>query len=353
MTTAFPLPLYLGCYTAGAGGRGRGVSVATESGRGRSAATAPGEQAPSPSCLAWHPNGRRLYAVSEQEDGAVCAFAVDQAGEAPQLIGRLAVQGSAPCHLAVDPGGRWLVTANYSSGSVSVVALAADGSLGALRHVLQHSGSGPRPDRQAGPHPHMVCFVGDVLLVPDLGTDAVVAYRLDRERGVLVASTSTQLPPGFGPRHLAVLPGNTIALVGELSGELALLRLDPASGSLELLESQPLSRAGAPNLPSGIAWFAGGGVVVANRGPDTLTSFLFRSGDSNAAPTLQRVGEIGCGGQNPRDLTILDELVMVANQDSDSVSLLRVDSASGRLSDTGERLATPSPAHILLGPNDS
>src|SRR6266567_6840899 len=67
-----------------------------------------------PSFLVVHPNGRWLYAVSEtsqQEDGtsgAVWAFRCTHEPWSIEPINHQASGGDAPCHLEIDPTGRWL-----------------------------------------------------------------------------------------------------------------------------------------------------------------------------------------------------------------------------------------------------
>jgi len=130
-------------------------------------------------------------------------------------LGQQSTGGAAPCHLALSPDGRWLVTANYTSGSVSVHPVHGDGSLGARTDLVEHRGHhGPQADRQDGPHAHQVVFVDGGLLVCDLGLDAVVGYHLDDGRLTEVARSA--MPAGSGPRHL-VLDGVTAYVLGELS----------------------------------------------------------------------------------------------------------------------------------------
>src|SRR5581483_693359 len=102
-----------------------------------------------PSFLVVHPNGRWLYAVSEtsqQENGsagAVWAFRRTREARGIEPINHQSSGGDAPCHLEIDPTGRWLLVSNYSSGSVGVLPLLEDGSLGEMTDLVQHSGSGP------------------------------------------------------------------------------------------------------------------------------------------------------------------------------------------------------------------
>jgi 6-phosphogluconolactonase (cycloisomerase 2 family) len=91
-------------------------------------------------------------------------------------------------HLSIDPTGRWIITANYSAGSVGVVPIEKDGTLGPRADLVTLTGE-PRPDgkRQTSSHRHDAVFdpSGPFLAVPDLGFDRIFVFRLDAESGKL------------------------------------------------------------------------------------------------------------------------------------------------------------------------
>ncbi len=145
--------------------------------RGSLALCSVAEGVRNPSYLAFHPLRPFLYAVNELKEfegaagGAVSAFAVDAATGELTFLNRKPTHGADPCHLVVDPTGRWVLVANYSGGSVAVLPVREDGSLGDATDVVQHRGSSVHGVRQAGPHPHYVTFDrgGQCVFVCDLG----------------------------------------------------------------------------------------------------------------------------------------------------------------------------------------
>ena len=356
---------YVGCYTTGAGGQSRGIEVvrhdpvggawtidqATDFPAVATISAAGADDPASPSYLAWHPDGRHLYAAGEVSEGRVWAFEVDQPGGRPELLSSAPTGGEFPCHLTVDPAGQFVVSANYGSGSISVHPIRPDGSLGPRSDLLQHKGSGPHPDRQLGPHAHMASFVSDTLvLAVDLGVDGIAGYRLDRATGRLAPAPTawSVLPPGFGPRHLALLPDDLVAVVGELTGEIALMTVDPLSGGLTLRGLTTGTATGRFSQPSGIAASPDGRfVLMANRGTDTVAAFELGRGASDDAPRLVLVDEIPCGGENPRDITLVGDTIYVANQGSGTITVLTIDPETGLLSRSAGSLAIPSPTHVL------
>lgn len=333
--------LYIGSYTPDSSGGGSGVGIsrlAADPGSGALRADGPVTPVPGPSYLAWHPSGRFLYATSECPDGAVSAFAV--AGAELRPLGSRPTGGADPCHLSVDPTGRWLVTANYTSGSVAVHPIGDDGALGERTALVQHTGSGPVADRQEGPHAHQARFdpTGEYLLVNDLGTDTITTYGL--AGGTLAAVTATSLPPGTGPRHL-VFTGNRVHVAGELASTVT--TFDYRAGALSPVGSVPSTahRRGGDNFPSEIAASADARFVyVANRGEDTVTAFA--AGDTG----LTAIAEVPCGGEWPRHLALAAGHLYVANQYSGDVAIFRLDPDTGIPAQTGSH-PLPSPACVL------
>ena len=90
----------------------------------------------SPSFLAVHPNRKFLYAVNEvsnfegKQAGSVSAFAMDTTTGRLKLLNTVSSRGDGPCHLALDPSGKWLFAANYGGGSVAEYPVHDDGTLG-------------------------------------------------------------------------------------------------------------------------------------------------------------------------------------------------------------------------------
>lgn len=334
--------LFIGSYTRPGRGRGAGVTVWDRdpaSGALRPAASAPAVPVPEASYLAAHPLRPVLYAVSEREEGQVVALAVEADGRTREL-NRQPTGGADPCHLAVDPSGRYLATANYTGGSLSVHPIGDDGALLPRTDLVRHIGGGPVPGRQEGPHVHMVRFAGGHLLAVDLGNDTVRTYGLSTRDGHLRPLHVTHLPPGTGPRHLAPGADGLAYLVGELSGTLSVLRTD-GDGTLTTLGAVPLSEHPGPNLAAAVELSPDGRYVYAsNRGPDSISVFAV-SGDG-----LSKIAEAPSGGRGPRDITLAGDHLYAANEESDTVTVFHRDASTGLLKQTTS-VETPSPVCIL------
>src|SRR5215510_2116635 len=102
--------LLIGGYT---GDKGAGSGITVVGGDGATS-TVPAE---SPSWIARHPRLPVLYAVAEVDNGRVHAWSLADGVPVAEL-GSGETGGSEPAHLSVDSSGRFLITANYSGGSI-------------------------------------------------------------------------------------------------------------------------------------------------------------------------------------------------------------------------------------------
>jgi 6-phosphogluconolactonase len=119
----------------------------------------------------------------------VSAYAIDKQNGRITALNKQSCGGKNPVHLSIDPMGRWIVTANYSAGTVGVVPIQKDGSLGPRSDLVNLPGE-PGPDRkqQASSHPHDIVFdpSGRFIAVPDKGLDRIFVFRLDAANGKLM-----------------------------------------------------------------------------------------------------------------------------------------------------------------------
>jgi 6-phosphogluconolactonase len=353
------LRIYAGTYT---GGESRGIYRIDLDGATGRVVSGPELAAASenPSYLAFHPNGRVLYAVNEignfrgGRTGAVSAFTVDPTTGSLALLDQQPSAGADPCHLAVDPQGRSVVVANYSGGSVAVLPLDADGRLLPAARVRHLSGSGPNAARQQSPHAHGVLFdpSGTFLLTADLGSDRILVERRDAAPGESsgAATEGASLPPGSGPRHAAFdRSGRFLYVVNELFSTVTAFRWDAERGHLEPFQTVPAVAAGfsADNKSAEIAVSPDGRFVyVSNRGEDSIAVFRVDPGDGR----LESLERVSAGGRTPRHVAIdpAGRWLFVANQDSNRVSLFRIGRKSGRLARVNRPLAVVSPACVSI-----
>jgi 6-phosphogluconolactonase (cycloisomerase 2 family) len=118
-------------------GNGRGIHIFTVD-RVSGAWTEAGvhELGTSPSCLVVNADGTRLYSANETDrlgpgkHGSVAAFAIDRNSGALSPLNSVSSGGAGPTYVSLHPDGKHLFVANYFGGSVAVLPIQADGSLG-------------------------------------------------------------------------------------------------------------------------------------------------------------------------------------------------------------------------------
>lgn len=342
-------------------GKGRGIYVyRLDVSSGAMEPCGLAEGVPNPSYLAFHPSRRFLYAVNELKEfqgaatGAVSAFSIEPGSGALRFLNRKPSHGTDPCHLAVDKTGRYVLVANFMSGSVCVLPILEDGSLGDATDVVQHRGSGADPVRQSGPHAHAVTLdhTGRYALVPDLGVDKVMVYRFDARRGRLEPNDEpwAEVAAGAGPRHVVLHPGGGYAyLINELDSTMTVFRYDGHRGTLreiQTLSTLPDGFAGA-NTCAGVQVAPSGKFLYgSNRGHDSIVIYAINPRDG----TLTCVGHESTQGKTPRHFVIdpAGEYLLAANQDTDSVVAFRLDAASGTLTPTGHSVHVPTPVCVQV-----
>ncbi|WP_314147985.1 lactonase family protein [uncultured Leifsonia sp.] len=299
-----------------------------------------------PSWLAVAPGGGHVYAVEETgPDGAVATIELRDGGLYPRGVD--SAGGDSPAHVVVHPSGRFLLTGTYGSGTVSVYAIAADGTLGERTAFVQHEGHGPDPARQDAPHVHQLSVdpvTGDVVVV-DLGLGEVRWYALSEDGALALRPEATVVTGASGPRHLAFHPdGRHALLVNELDSTLDVLRRDGDRFVRAHSVSTRSPGADGPNLSAAVRVSADGGtVLVTNRGDDTVAVFAFDA----AASRVAFVSAVPAGGATPRDLVLSPEgdRVLVACQDGRQVTVFAFDPAGRVLTPLS---ANPVPTPVCL-----
>ncbi len=292
MLSSNRITAYIGTYTrreSFVDGKAEGIYIYhldPTSGELTYAATVKGDGTVNPSFLTLAPDNSCLYAVNEitggkGPHGTVSAFAIDPVTRHLSYLNQQSTHGLAPCYASIEPEGRYCLVANYETGSVCVLPIREDGRLGEATDTAQFSGSGPNPERQGGPHAHMILPSPDrsFILAVDLGTDRLMAFRLDMERGTLIPADSpwTQMPPGTGPRHMAFHPHRPFTyVISELQSTVTVFHSVERQGTFEAVQTistLPDDFKG-PNLGAEIKIAPSGRFVYAsNRGHDSLAIY--------------------------------------------------------------------------------
>ena len=380
-----------------------------------------------PSWVTLNERGDTLYAVREQvPSGGVYEMRAlrsvenpeqicEPAGPILELVKELSSGGADPCHLSLDGRENFLMTANYTSGSLAVFALDEQGHLQERCDFHQHApreigetqetGStggdagqkrknlriksqqkfdieaeltgelsvyrqeeqkteGSRlsinPVRQEGPHVHFSEEAGELLWSTDLGLDQVFGYQIDYEQKKLTdTGIRLQLPDGYGPRHLAFWHEDmaVIYVLCELSNRIVVFAEKmPEKDSKETGEEKSVETAPEYTIFQDISTLPenyhgestasairlyGGFLFVANRGDDSIAMYEIQKDGTLALCCIKKTG-----GRTPRDFQIFSDYLVVANQDSDSLTVLHINRKEKRLERTAIRAQALRPTCI-------
>jgi 6-phosphogluconolactonase len=312
-----------------------------------------------PSFLTLDPQQRYLYAACEIKDyqgqtgGAVFAYAVDRSNGSLHYLNAQPTIGTDPCHLSVDATGKWLLLANYSSGSVIMYPILVDGSLGEHSDFKQHVGSSVKP-RQESPHAHSIVITPDNRFAysPDLGLDKIMIYQLDLVNGKLLPASQPWVAtePGGGPRHFDIHPNRRYAYSNqEIGNQVMVFSYDEQSGALnqiQTISTLPADFTGSSHTADIHVHPNGQFLYCSNRGHDSIASFAIDQGTGK----LTFLGTESTQGKVPRNFAIdpSGQLLLAANQNSSSVVAYHIDQQTGKLTPTGAVTVVPTPVCLKL-----
>jgi 6-phosphogluconolactonase len=305
--------------------------------------------------LTLSPGREFLFAAAELDSfngkptGEVASFRVDKSELHP-----LSAQNSArkwTCHVALDHTGRMLLAADYGGGSAASF-LVTDGKLGPLVWQEHYTRHGPNKDRQESAHAHFASFSPDnrFAYINDLGGDMIHIYRLNATTAMLTAVGAYHARPGAGCRTLHFHPnGRTAYCVNELDSTVDVLEWGKADGGLTFvtrIELLPEGYHGPTRGCDTVITKDGRFVYFANRDNDFLYSF--RADAKTGALTAMK--RSSCGGKIPRNFVLdpTEQWMLVANQDSNLISIFKRHLDTGELANEGKSFAAPAPMRILF-----
>jgi 6-phosphogluconolactonase len=365
---------YVGTYTGlpGPGANGKGIELFEADLRtGELSHRGLAAQSHNPSWIVVHPSRKYLYAVNEIGDfqgssGSVSAFAVDASSGALRPLNIVSSAGTGPAYLSLDAAGNFAFVANYQDGSIAVLPIRGDGSLGEAvdLHRDQGSvGSTSASDAPAGsfaisghdaPHAHMIAPDprNQFVLATDLGQDRIYTYGFDRSTGKLTPAAGAPfvaLPSGDGPRHFAFHPnGRWFYSIQEEASTVAFFQYDPATGGLvaeQTVSTLPRGFAGTSFASEILVAPNGKTLYAANRLHDTIAVFSIGSDGQ-----LRYVAETPTLGDYPAQCRIAPggNFLYVCNQRSDNITSFRIDRETGLLTFTEHYSAAGTPGSITF-----
>src|SRR6516162_3231524 len=298
--------------------------------------------ASNPSYLALDPTLQHLYSVNEMTDGHVSAYAINQANGTLSFLNTQSANGKDTTHLSVQPSGKYLFAANYTSGNFPVFRILANGT-------------GPNPARQEGLHAHQILtdLDGNHVFGVDLGADKVNVLNLDPGAGVFSPNIvpSAPIASGSGPRHMAFHPDRQHAYVlDELASSITVFDYDPVRAAFiwkQTISTLPADFTGTNTTAEIRVHPSGQFLYNTNRGHNSVTMFEI---DPDTGE-LDVIGWESTRGEWPRGMNIdpSGTFLYAANQNTDNIAVFRIQPANGKLK-FSTLVNTPTPVDIEFGP---
>ena len=333
--------LYAGSYTEmiadNFGGHGDGIYCFVFDPASGSLQLMHAKPATNPSYLCI-PSAKYLYThteVLEAKKPRVQAFKIDKSDFSLQVINGQEIPGGFPCHINFSQKNNCVLVTCYETGNTIIYPVAEDGKLLPAAKVLQHEVSSVNKLRQERAHAHAVVIdeIFTNIIITDLGIDKVMVYHIDANNGEFEEKLeqAVTLPPGSGPRHIAVHVQTKHAYVlNELTATITVMRygnghLAPLCTYETLPEDLRATASAAAIRISDDGKF----IYTSDRGDNCITILRF---DSNNE-TLEIIGRQKTLGKTPRDINLdpTGNWLLAANQDSDSIAIFKVDKNTGMI----------------------
>ncbi|MCC8088665.1 MAG: lactonase family protein [Rikenellaceae bacterium] len=298
-----------------------------------------------PSYIALSPNGRMLYAVTENGDGPsyISSYEINVRGEL-RFRNMMATSQNGLCHVAVSPDGRWLLAAAYSSGGLSVLKIREDGSIGEEVKVLSFDDGCVENIS----HIHCSAFIPDgrYVYITDLGRDSIYRYvynadSIDKPLGDIKIFC---MRSGSGPRHIAFgKNGNFMYVITELAATVEVF--DITAGELLHLQTHTITKEGGD----------GGDIVISPDGRLLFASIreksncvaVFAIGDNGL---LRKVSYVNTN-LHPRSILLspCGAKLLVASMKENNVRTYDISSEKGELYPSTGIIRVLRPVCIIFG----
>ena len=314
--------------------------------------------AANPSFVTLSPDGKRLYAVSEYNDGRQGAYSFDVSEDKVQLSQpvflptatkeALPQAGADPCHIVSD--GKYVITANYTGGDISVFSLDAAGR---LQTEVQHISF---VEALHGSASHIHCIIPTpekrYVLVTNLGKNCVYRFRYKARKASKGVKVLKDMKVAYrisdtiqGPRHLTFSKDGRFAyLINELGGECVVLSY--RKGKLKEVQRIMADEGGGRGSAD---------IHISPDGRFLYTSHrLKKDGIAIFAidpekGTLTKIG-YQLTGIHPRNFAITPngKYLLVACRDDNKIQVFQRNATTGTLTDTSQHISVDKPTCIIF-----
>lgn len=341
--------MYAGSYTKGTS---KGIYAWTLD--GKSGALAPlglVAETPEAAHLWIAPNGRTLYTVNWETQGAVSVFRIAPHSGALTFLNKTSSHGAQPNQVVVDPSGKVAVAVNYTTGSLAAYKLEPDGKLGEAFYADRHTGK-PLSPKQPGAKQHGIAFSKDdkYMFIADLGLDRVYTYRFDANAPSITPADPpfVQTHAGAGPRRIQTSPDGKFLYVNhETDSEVSVYAITHgALKEIQVIGTVPEADKGKNSTAEIVISNDGRHLYVSNRGHDSIAIFAV----DQRTGLLRRTENVPSGGRTPRNIRLdpTGKWFFAANEGAGNIAEFKVDRTTGHLTPTGVTVPIDTPGGLYF-----
>ena len=267
-------------------------------------------------------NKKFLYTVVDE---GVAAFRILPDGDLDH-INTATIKGMRGCFLTVDSKNKFLLTAGYHDGKMTVLKLRNDGSVGKVTDEFYDNGIGSVAERTFRPHVSCVAFTPDekYVCMVDSGIDQVRIFRFDHQRGFVRLVDILHCELNSAPRHLRFSKdGRHMYLISELKNYITVYNYIPGDSHPEFEFKQLVSSVPKKHTEISAA-------CALRFSPDDNYVFSSNAGE-NTVGFFERNMENGLlynkcilpiSGEYPKDIAVFPDgkHIVCMNQDSNSLT---------------------------------
>ena len=267
--------------------------------------------------------GGLIYLVNEVDTfntkagGGITTLRYNKKSKSLEKVSSMNQGGGGPCHIEVSVDGKFLITSNYGSGSVSVLRLNGEGIPEKVTDVIFYGEKS---------HPHMTIHNPRLhtYYVSDLGLDRVNQLKLDTTLGLLMNADIAYFngEPGSGPRHMAIDKSSAnLYVINELNSTATVYNILSDTVTAKQTVSALPEEFTEKSYCADIHLSRNGKKIYgSNRGHNSIVTFRVGVDGKLSEPSHR-----DCGGNWPRNFAVSPsgKFFLVANQRSDEISVVR------------------------------
>ncbi len=303
-----------------------------------------------PSYLRIANNGEFLYSVS---DLGISSFKIHDDGDL-EFINLGSINGMRACHISVDKADKFIYTAGYHDGKVSVVRINDDGSVGELTAEVLHKGMGSIAERNFRPHITCARLTPDskFLVACDVGIDQVKLYSFNRDLGSIKLVDILRCELNSAPRSMLFSPDGKYAyLICQLMNCVNVYKYNSDNGQPNFEQIQQISTLGKKyndkSATAALRFSSDAKHLFVSNAGDNSVAFFDRDPETGL---LAKRSVLPISGDYPKQICVFpdDNHLASMNHESNTITFFKIDYEKGLLVMHGVpiKIETPNVAVI-------